>query len=132
MAKKTRTPRKKTAFVPRSVLSGLYVGAAVIPVCVASGLGCGGKTSGNSVATVAMSFADSGPDALTFTVACNCFDGSTTGVGVTAFDGSADVIATVAMIAFDGSTDGGSDGSVDDGAALDTGFFVADAGFGGG
>jgi len=125
MSKPRPRARKKTAFVPRSVLGGAFLGMGVIPVCVAA---CGGKTSGGGpgiLVSVANVMADSGPDGIGFTVACECFDSG-------AYDTSApdvnqpDITFVVAAMGFDSSADAPED------APPDVPLGVAADAFGGG
>jgi hypothetical protein len=120
-AARTAPRAKKTAFVPRAALAGVFVGAGVIPLVATLAAGCGGKASSGTL-SVAQVFADAGEDASQFTVACNCFD-SSLGVAADAFarpDGPVGVATDafafpdgplgVAVVSFEAGQDAGLDG----------------------
>jgi hypothetical protein len=88
--------RKKTAFVPRVVFRAAFVGASVVPICVA---GCGNGSGDGGLSVANGAFADGG-DANAKHDA-SAFDGpfvvavATVGFG-DASDGSSDIDGTIA------------------------------------
>ena len=134
MPRSRTSPRpRKTAFVPRAALAGVFSGAGVIPRVAAvaaaaavvtvtmASAGCGGKESGAPAGSV-----DSGSDVVQFGVACLCFDGS---MGVAADAFGFDAPLGVAMRAFDG---GDAATTSDAPATTDGAFGVAADACGGG
>ena len=100
MAKKRR---KKTHFVPHSVLTAAFVGSSVVPLCVAS---CGGDDTTKSNETDARALGVAAPFDGSFSVAAP-FDARAQDVSV------ADVFSVAAP--FDADTDAheAGDGSID-------------------